>query len=118
VDKQKLVELQQYLPLSSLIDLLAMFNAESGVTIAHIHESLLAGDYKAIGVEAHGLVSTAGNLGAMEVSRRARALEHACRNEAPAELGRLVSELDQALEAANTALKAWIEQTRPLQKAG
>jgi len=108
IDEQKLNELTQYLPVSGVIDLVTLFTAESNGHTMRIKNYLAEQDPQSIAREAHILVSTAGNIGAMHVSSTARALEHACKNGESAEFGRLVGELDRGISAANAAFAAWI----------
>ena len=108
VDEEKLGELAKYLPISSVMDLVSLFTAESNGHIMRIKNYLSEEDAQSIAREAHILVSTAGNIGAMHVSKTARTLEHACKNGETKEFGRLVGELDRGISAANAAFTAWI----------
>jgi signal transduction histidine kinase/CheY-like chemotaxis protein/HPt (histidine-containing phosphotransfer) domain-containing protein len=118
LDLRTLNDLKQYQPLPSVIDLVAMFTADSSAVRARIAEHALSGDQAAIAREAHMLVSTAGIFGAMELSGRARTLEMASKDGADADtLRRLLNELDAALNAAHQGLNAWID-AQTMQKAG
>jgi len=108
VDEQKLNELTQYLPVSGVIDLVTLFTAESHGHTVRIKNYLAEQDHKSIAGEAHILVSTAGNIGAMRLSATARTLEHACKSGKAEDIGRLVGELDRGIGAANAAFAAWI----------
>jgi len=108
VDEDKLSELTKYLPVSSVIDLIALFTAEAGGHAMRIKNYLAQEDYQSIAREAHILVSTAGNIGAMRLSATARTLEHACKKDEREDLGRLVGELDRGIAAASAAFGCWV----------
>jgi TMAO reductase system sensor TorS len=117
VDEEKLGELAQYLPISSLIDLVSLFTAESNGHMTRINHCLGEQDHQNIAREAHILVSTAGNIGAMHVSKTARSLEHACKNGAVDQIACLTDELGRGIGAANAAFTAWIAANQaPAQK--
>jgi signal transduction histidine kinase/CheY-like chemotaxis protein/HPt (histidine-containing phosphotransfer) domain-containing protein len=109
VDEGKLAELKQYLPIAGVIDLVTLFVAESNGHAMRVKSYMAAGDYQGVAREAHILVSTAGNIGAMPLSETARALDLACREKRLDVIGRIVGELDRGISAANAACKAWIQ---------
>jgi CheY-like chemotaxis protein/HPt (histidine-containing phosphotransfer) domain-containing protein len=108
VDVQKLDELAQYLPISGIVDLVLLFTSESDGHAARIKSHLAEKDYPAIAREAHILVSTAGNIGAMHLSATARTLEHACKSDCRDDIDRLVGELGLGITAANAGFAIWI----------
>jgi len=116
VDVQKLDELRKYLPLTGVIDLVSLFTAESNGHAMRIKNYLAESDYKSIAREAHILVSTAGNIGAMKLSAMARTVEQACKNHQLDDFGRLIGELDVGISAANAAFAAWIAANREEQR--
>jgi len=119
LDHNKLGELLRYLPLSSVTDLINLFVAESGGHMMRIKSYLAADDHAALAREAHILVGTAGNIGAMAVSATARALETACRdNKGGVDIGRMVAELDLGLARGNAAFLSWIATQAPRKAAG
>ncbi len=63
---------------------------------------LLAGD-------AHAMVSTSGNVGALRVSALARRIEIACKDSQAADLGGLLDQLAAAFESTARALTAWMD---------
>ena len=67
-----------------------------------------AEDFDVWAFEAHALVSTAGNVGAMRVSEVARTLERACRAKDSASAGVAVAALGEAVDAASFGLKSWL----------
>lgn len=108
IELEKLSELARYLPISGVIDLVSLFTAESNGHAMRIKNYLAEKDYVSIAREAHILVSTAGNIGAMSLSAKARSVEQACKNGQLDEFGRLIGELDRGISAANTAFSEWI----------
>ena len=108
IDEEKLNELTRYMPVSTVADLVSLFTAESSGHASRIKTYLAQGDHQGIAHEAHILVSTAGNIGAMHVSGTARSLEHACKSGKAEDWGRLAGELDRGIGAANAAFTAWI----------
>ncbi len=113
VDIPKLEELMQYLPVSGIMDLVTLFIAESSGHAMRIKNFLAAGDRQNLAREAHILVSTAGNIGAMTLSATARRVELACGARAPDNFSGLVAELDRDISAANAAFTAWMETQKP-----
>jgi CheY-like chemotaxis protein/HPt (histidine-containing phosphotransfer) domain-containing protein len=70
------------------------------------------GDFVEMGREAHQLVGAAGNYGAVETSRLAKALVTACRAGDEATCRRLAQLLPPATERAATWLQAWLDEPR------
>ena len=112
VDEQKLNELAQYLPMSGVIDLVSLFTSELDGHAARIRNHLVQHDHQNIAREAHNLVGTAGNIGAMHLSDTARLLEQACKNGEIDRIGGLVEELNCGIGAANAGFAAWIAAQR------
>jgi HPt (histidine-containing phosphotransfer) domain-containing protein len=108
IDEEKLDELKKYLPLSNIVDLIALFNNESRNHVQSIRAWLAAGDYVNIARQAHNLVSTAGNIGAMRLSATARLVEIACKNSDPGKIDILVGEMERGVSAAGADFAAWI----------
>jgi CheY-like chemotaxis protein/HPt (histidine-containing phosphotransfer) domain-containing protein len=112
VDIQKLEELTQYLPISGVVDLVTLFIAESGAHAMRIKSYLAASDLQSIAREAHIMVSTAGNIGAMTLSATARRVERACKARDLDDFGALVAELDREISAANATFGGWVEKQK------
>jgi signal transduction histidine kinase/DNA-binding response OmpR family regulator/HPt (histidine-containing phosphotransfer) domain-containing protein len=108
VDQQKLSELVHYLPVAGVIDLISLFTSESDGHVMRIKGYLAERDYQNIALEAHILVSTAGNIGAMQLSATARTLEHACKKGEIDKIGGLVEKLNCGIGTANAGFAAWI----------
>ena len=71
-----------------------------------------SGDLAAIARQAHMLVSTAGNFGAMRASGLARKVEQLCKAGNPQGLASLLEELRQACAQSSAALQRWRDAKR------
>jgi HPt (histidine-containing phosphotransfer) domain-containing protein len=94
--------------LSEIREFVQMYEEEAGRRIDRI--LALAGQDDLIGMagEAHGLIGIAGNVGALAVCERARAMEAACRR-GEAETARdLLAPLAASIAASRAALAAWL----------
>ncbi|MBP2228275.1 PAS domain S-box-containing protein [Azospirillum agricola] len=83
-----------------------------GELAQRVDRILETGDTKAAGFDAHAMVSLAGNLGMVELSRLARAVQHACeqeREDAAALKGELRDAFNRATQAVRAALPGSVE---------
>jgi signal transduction histidine kinase/CheY-like chemotaxis protein/HPt (histidine-containing phosphotransfer) domain-containing protein len=108
-DPARLTLLEDSLPPSGVQDLALLQIKDTESRMLVIKDLSAKGDYPALAREAHVIVSTSGNFGAVQASARARILEAACRNGSHAEVPRLVAELEAATAAAAKALIAWLD---------
>jgi CheY-like chemotaxis protein/HPt (histidine-containing phosphotransfer) domain-containing protein len=67
------------------------------------------GDRGLLSGDAHALVSTSGNVGALRVSELARTIEVACRNDPAADVHGQLDQLTAAFAATARALTGWID---------
>jgi CheY-like chemotaxis protein/HPt (histidine-containing phosphotransfer) domain-containing protein len=102
-----LEELRAALPPENLASLVTLYlhDAEGNLLEIAAHEK--AGDLGGVARHAHMLVSSAGNLGAMQTSALAREVEHFCKAGAPDGLAPMLAELRQSCAQSSAALKAW-----------
>jgi HPt (histidine-containing phosphotransfer) domain-containing protein len=111
LDLEKLAALEAILPIKSVCELLRLFIADTDNHVGFIRDRSDAGDLDGVARNAHVIVGTAGNIGAVQVSALAQQLFSACQ----ANDGREVSALVERLVAANTtaigAVRDWIENT-------
>jgi CheY-like chemotaxis protein len=107
-ETQAVASLLSVLDLPELRALLLAYVRDTGSQIGAIMEMSLANDFSGTAREAHMIVSTAGNIGAEQVSHLARALEHACRERDGASVRLLVEELNMASIAASEAVRTWL----------
>jgi len=117
LDAEKLDSLERALRKQDLISFVELYLTDSAAQIASITQSLSSGVLETAGRAAHVLVSTAGNLGAMTVSRTARHLEEYCWRKDFEAAETAAADLRVAADAAAVALKAWIAAHRPAEKA-
>jgi signal transduction histidine kinase/CheY-like chemotaxis protein/HPt (histidine-containing phosphotransfer) domain-containing protein len=113
LDRDKLAILESVLPFSNIEGLLTLFLSEVDGHLTRINTSQSEANLNALAREAHDVVSSAGNVGAMEVSALARALERACKEGQGVLVERLVVELVQACAVVTIALKEWLKERRP-----
>jgi signal transduction histidine kinase/CheY-like chemotaxis protein/HPt (histidine-containing phosphotransfer) domain-containing protein len=102
-----LEELRAALPAENLASLITLYlhDAEGNLLEIAAHEQ--AGDLAGVARHAHMLVSSAGNLGAMQTSALAREVEHFCKAGNPERLAPMLGELRQSCAQSSAALKAW-----------
>jgi len=110
LDHARLAGLVAALPRSDIHELISLYLIDVDSHLARIADCRSNGDLENIAREAHTIVSTAGNLGAMRTSATARNLEIACRNGDRELSGELINELNEACAASSAAFKAWLNE--------
>ncbi len=108
LDDVKLAELQNALPSDKVVELVRMFLAESAAGLAALEGHRASGDFSAAAHIAHGLVSTAGNVGLSRMSAVAREFEQACYTDDAGSVERLARELSAVGAQTTSALAAWL----------
>jgi len=116
LDSGKLLELQQQISTAKVSELVSMFLRDIASQLERIESCLLRSDYPSMGREAHMLVSTAGNIGAMQLSDTARKLEHACRRNDEPSASQLAAEIGRQGAAASSELHRWLDEQDQLAK--
>ncbi len=107
LDTEKLESLTAILPLAKVQDLLRLYLVDAERYMAAI-ATCAPTDLVGIGRNAHVLVGTAGNIGAMRMSVIARRLEHACRAQESETAASLIEALRALeIETAST-MRLWI----------
>jgi HPt (histidine-containing phosphotransfer) domain-containing protein len=112
LDHAKLAILESVLPFSNIDGLLTLFMTEVEHHLTRIRTSQAAADFDALAREAHSMVSSAGNVGAMEVSELARTLERACKEGRTPSIERLIGQLVEGCAAVTIALNEWLDERR------
>ena len=107
LDTTNLEELASALPPANLAALITLYLHDAQGHLLEIAAREKAADLAAIARQAHMLVSSAGNLGALRTSALAREVEHACRAGNPGRVTPLLDELRLACEESSAALTAW-----------
>jgi signal transduction histidine kinase/DNA-binding response OmpR family regulator/HPt (histidine-containing phosphotransfer) domain-containing protein len=110
LDGSKLAELESALPPGSVVEFISLYLTDAELHLGRIAHYRAAGDFENVGREAHTLISTSGNLGAMRTSAIARQLETACRNDDHELAERLVGELSGACKASSAAFADWLNE--------
>ena len=91
-----------------------MYLSETAERIARMRA---AQDHSALAGDAHALVSTSGNVGAIRVSELARTVELACKNGQTADVSALLDMLSSAVTAAGDMLTAWVDSLPAVETA-
>ena len=113
LEMEKLADLEGALPLAKVAGFIALFLTDVDLRIACIADCRKKSDFQGVAREAHTLVSTAGNLGAMRASMAARQLETACRSGELGSTDRLIAELCETCEQSSGAFRAWLAELSP-----
>ena len=106
LDLEKLNDLEQLLSLEQLRTFVSLYLVDLEAHIALIVEARAKQDFDAVSHEAHVIISTAGNLGAMQTSAAARNLELACKRKDRELSLRLIDDLIEACRLSSAALRA------------
>ncbi len=116
LDMEKLHALSEALALSSVHDLLQLYILDADKYIQAISHHHAQGDMAGVRRNAHVIVGTAGNMGALQVSALARALDAACHNN-DKNAAMLLDELIRANVMTTEAIHNWIANTNPARMA-
>jgi HPt (histidine-containing phosphotransfer) domain-containing protein len=117
LDLDKLASLQAVLPTAAVRDLLRLYMLDTDNHLALMRERKSSGDLDAIARASHVIVSTAGNMGADQVSALARLLTDACREGNVDAVVRLVDELVAASVVTSDTIHSWLEGTAAVHEA-
>jgi signal transduction histidine kinase/DNA-binding response OmpR family regulator/HPt (histidine-containing phosphotransfer) domain-containing protein len=107
LDMEILTGLESVLSRPELTNFISLYLIDLEQRLVGIAECRAQDDFVGVSQQAHTIVSTAGNLGAMKTSAIARCLETACRRGEQAHAISLIGELNNSCEASTAALKAW-----------
>jgi HPt (histidine-containing phosphotransfer) domain-containing protein len=107
LDSGMLSELEEVLSLPQLLSFISLYLVDLELRLARITDCREAGDFDSILLQAHIIVSIAGNLGAMHTSMVARRLEMACRSQNHKLFHQLIGELAESCESSSAALRVW-----------
>ena len=113
LDNARLEDLCAALPLRKVAELIELYLNDAESHLTKIVEARARRDFAAVGREAHMIVSTSGNLGAMKASSAARSLEEACRSGESSRSYQLISALNEACEASSRELRKWLDGKAP-----
>ncbi|HKY17948.1 MAG TPA: response regulator [Rhizomicrobium sp.] len=101
-----LEELDANLPKGGVVEFISLYLSTVDTHLSQIDVCAAAGDLKGVAGQAHILVSTAGNLGAVATSALARELEHLCK--APSgDVAAAIARLKDSCRDSAAAMRDW-----------
>lgn len=107
LDMEIMTVLESVLSRPELINFVSLYLVDVEQRLASIAQNRRALDFVGVSQQAHTIVSTAGNLGAMHTSTVARRLEAACRRGEQDLAMVLIGELNISCQTSAAALRAW-----------
>ena len=107
LNPENLEELSAALPVESVTGLITLFLHDAEGQLREINACEKAGDLAGIARQAHMMVSSAGNLGAMRTSALAREVEQFCKTGDLSGVASLLDELRRAATQSSAAVQAW-----------
>jgi CheY-like chemotaxis protein len=112
LNPENLEELSAVLPRESVAGLITLFLHDAEGQLREITACEKAGDLAGIARQAHMMVSSAGNLGAMRTSALAREVEQFCKTGDLSGIASLLDELRRAATQSSAAVQAWRDSER------
>jgi signal transduction histidine kinase/CheY-like chemotaxis protein len=112
IDPARLEMIADVMAGETLGEFLDAFLAGTAERISQIRDLVDRDDLEEIGREAHTLLGTAGNFGALRLSRLAAELRAACDAGNPVLVRRVAGELAKALDSTSAAILAWLHDKR------
>jgi HPt (histidine-containing phosphotransfer) domain-containing protein len=100
--------LEAALAADKISDLISLFLNSVEGRLKQIDAFAEAQDFEGLAKQAHILVSTAGNLGAVETSMLAREIERACAERNGDKLRPMLMQFHESCAAASDGLRAWL----------
>ncbi|MEA2754586.1 MAG: hypothetical protein QOJ54_875, partial [Aliidongia sp.] len=108
IDDEQLASIQDVVSPAVFIDLIGSFLDGATTRVTLVEQFASDGDFAGLALQAHDLVSTAGNFGAHRVSRLARRIENAARREDMTVIAELVPALRHTATEAFDLIRARI----------
>src|SRR5205085_2134962 len=112
VDPARLEMIAEVMAGDTLSEFLDVFLVSTAERISQIRGFVDQADIEEIGREAHTLLGTAGNFGALRLSKLAAELRAACDAGDHDVARRLAGELTQALKATSAAVAGWLNERK------
>ncbi|HUS10952.1 MAG TPA: Hpt domain-containing protein [Pyrinomonadaceae bacterium] len=113
LDLKMIKNLEKEMTTRGLRNYLTFFLAGSPERLEEIAKVANAGDFEQLSFIAHDLVSTSGNIGALQMSCLARALARSCRARDSKAARLLLGELAIAALASNVEIRKWMGSKQP-----
>ncbi|HEY5336749.1 MAG TPA: response regulator [Rhizomicrobium sp.] len=110
LDVAKLTDLERVLSTDGLRDFILLYLVDLEQHLASIAASRANGDFESVSREAHIVVSTAGNLGALQTSEIARCLSVTCRSADHERCSLLTDKLCESCGVSSAALRLWLDE--------
>jgi signal transduction histidine kinase/DNA-binding response OmpR family regulator/HPt (histidine-containing phosphotransfer) domain-containing protein len=108
LDLEKLAELETLITPAKLENLISLYLIDIDLNFARIGKYQADDDFDGVSRQAHMIVGTAGNMGAMRTSAAGRRLEETCQSADSEDINRLIGELDEACRSSAQALRSWL----------
>jgi HPt (histidine-containing phosphotransfer) domain-containing protein len=109
VETASLATLEEVMTAAETREFIEVFCSDAAARLARM---TAAKDVAGIAPEAHALISIAGNVGGMRISKLARSVEAACKAGDFQTASAILPSLSAAVAAATSALKAWLAARR------
>jgi CheY-like chemotaxis protein len=110
IDPARLEMIAGVMPGEKLREFFDVFLIGTAERIARIRDIVDHDDFEEIGREAHTLLGTAGNFGALQLSKLASELRAACVASDPDVARRVTGECGEAFSATSAAMLAWLNE--------
>jgi HPt (histidine-containing phosphotransfer) domain-containing protein len=110
IDPARLEMIAGVMPGEKLREFFDVFLIGTAERIARIRDIVAHHDFEEIGREAHTLLGTAGNFGALQLSKLASELRAACVAGDPELARRVTSECGEAFSSTSAAMLAWLNE--------
>ncbi len=109
IDRERLTTLSSILSNAEMSEFLEAYLANVAGRMTQMKVCIDGADFSGVAREAHTVISTAGNAGAVRVSELARAIEERAKESDTVTIGHLYAEIEKASVAASAALRAWLD---------
>jgi HPt (histidine-containing phosphotransfer) domain-containing protein len=113
LDLEKLAALRAVLPMDSVCGLLDLFVADTANYVGRTLECAASDDLDGVARNTHVIISTAGNMGAAQLSALARQLTEACHARDSRAVAGLAKQLESANRATSHAVQLWLAEAVP-----
>jgi signal transduction histidine kinase/DNA-binding response OmpR family regulator len=114
----KLAQLQKTLSTDTVRDLLRLYLVDTDSHVARIQEQNNGDDLDGMARNAHVIIATAGNIGALKVCTLAQNLSEACLDGERDRARHLVEELVVANLATSDAIRSWLDSSSERKTSG
>jgi CheY-like chemotaxis protein len=117
LDLEKLASLRAVLPMESVCGLLDLFITDTANYVGRTLECAASDDLDGVARNTHVIISTAGNMGATQLSALARQMTQACHARDTRAVAGLAKQLESANRATTHAVRLWLADAAPREDA-